>query len=175
MDDLERARRSLESIARDEIRDLVARYNANGDSGRFDSLLELFARDAVMETTEFSGEHLRYDGIEEIRKIFTGAKSRIDGRPDRSVPPYLRHFTSTHQIDLIDADHASGRLYFAVLMAHGLDHWGRYVDDYVRDVSGDGRWKFTHRRVRVDGMSPGSWFAGGQGGMGRGASRQAGQ
>ena len=31
------------------IRDLVARYNANGDSGRFDQVLELFAPDAVME------------------------------------------------------------------------------------------------------------------------------
>lgn len=172
MDDLERARRILATNARDEIRDLVARYNSNGDSGRFELLLELFARDAVMETTELSGEHLRCEGIVEIRKIFTGAKSRIDGRPDRSMPPYLRHFTSTHQIDLIDEDHAGGRLYFAVLMAHGLDHWGRYVDDYIRDVAGNGGWKFARRQVRVDGMCPGSWFAGGSGSD---RSHQAGQ
>ncbi len=38
-----------ELIARESIRDLVARYNANGDSGRFDPMLELFAEDAVLE------------------------------------------------------------------------------------------------------------------------------
>ena len=32
-----------ELVARESIRDLVARYNANGDSGRFDQVLELFA------------------------------------------------------------------------------------------------------------------------------------
>ena len=38
-----------ELIARESIRDLVARYNANGDTGRFDQLMELFAPDAVMD------------------------------------------------------------------------------------------------------------------------------
>ena len=32
-----------ELIARESIRDLVARYNANGDSGRFDQVVELMA------------------------------------------------------------------------------------------------------------------------------------
>ena len=38
-----------ELVARESIRDLVARYNANGDSGRFDQVMALFAPDAVME------------------------------------------------------------------------------------------------------------------------------
>ena len=38
-----------ELSARESIRDLVARYNANGDSGRFDPMLALFAEDATME------------------------------------------------------------------------------------------------------------------------------
>ena len=37
-----------ELTARESIRDLVARYNANADTGRFDQVLELFAPDAVM-------------------------------------------------------------------------------------------------------------------------------
>ncbi|MET0627555.1 MAG: nuclear transport factor 2 family protein [Acidimicrobiia bacterium] len=41
-----------ELSAREEIRDLVARYNANGDTGRFPQVLELFAPDAVMHTGE---------------------------------------------------------------------------------------------------------------------------
>jgi hypothetical protein len=33
-------------------------------------------------------------------------------------------------------------------MAHGLDHWGRYIDEYgVRD----GRWVITQRRALSDG------------------------
>ena len=38
-----------EVAAREAIRDLVARYNANGDAGRFDDVVALFAPDAVME------------------------------------------------------------------------------------------------------------------------------
>jgi len=142
-------------IARESIRDLVARYNSNSDSGRFDPLFELFAPDAAMETADFGAEFTRFQGLEEIKKVFTGARDRIESRPD-AAPGYIRHFTATHQIDLIDADHARGRLYFAVLMAHGLDHWGRYVDEYVRF---DDRWVFAHRKVHVDGRASESWFS----------------
>jgi len=143
-----------EMLAREAIRDLVARYNANGDSGRFAQLWELFTADAVMETAEMGGEPVRYEGLEEIKTIFTGARDRIASRPD-TVPGYIRHFTATHQIDLVDAHHATGRLYFAVLMPHGLDHWGRYIDRYV--CTG-GRWQFGYRRASVDGRSAQSWF-----------------
>jgi hypothetical protein len=57
---------------------------------------------------------------------------------------------ATHQIDVDDRTHARGRSYFMVLMAHGVDHWGRYVDEYgVRD----GRWLITFRRAVSDGRS----------------------
>ena len=55
-----------ELVARESVRDLVARYNANGDSGRFDPLLELFAEDAVMELP--NGRH---EGKPAIRAMFT--------------------------------------------------------------------------------------------------------
>ena len=38
-----------ELIAREAARDLVARYNANGDAGRLDEVLALFRADAVLE------------------------------------------------------------------------------------------------------------------------------
>ena len=41
-----------------------------------------------------------------------------------------------------------------VLMPHGLDHWGRYVDEYgVRD----GRWLITSRRAVSDGRTAGGF------------------
>lgn len=138
-----------ELVARESIRDLVARYNANGDTGRFDQVLDLFAPDAVME---IAGEPPRV-GRDEIRTIFTGARDRA-AWGDR--PVYLRHVTGTHQIDLVDEERATGRCYYFVLTAVGLDHWGRYLDEY-RVV--DGRWRFAARRVTTDGRSPDALFA----------------
>ena len=133
-----------ELLAREAIRDLVARYNANGDSGRFDAVLALFADDAVLEA-----EGVSYAGKDRIREMFTTAAAAFSGAGGS-----LRHFTSTHQIDVTSASTAVGRAYYAVLMGPGLDHWGRYLDDYVRV---DDTWRFARRRVLVDGEAPGSW------------------
>ncbi len=45
-----------ELAARESIRDLVARYNANGDSGRFEQQMQVFAPDAVMELVSAGGD-----------------------------------------------------------------------------------------------------------------------
>ena len=146
-----------EAVAREAIRDLVARYNANGDGGRFDQLLELFTPDAVMELgRRGEAERERFEGIDAIRGIFTGVADRVtgDGGPMASIS-FVRHLTATHQIDLVDGANATGRLYFQVLTDAGLDHWGRYVDRY-RLV--DGRWRFAERSVTTEGWAPGSAF-----------------
>jgi 3-phenylpropionate/cinnamic acid dioxygenase small subunit len=142
-------------LARESIRDLVARYNSYGDSGRFDSLRDLFAEHAVMVINTSSGEPSTYQGRDSVMAIFTGARERVKERAQAAGPTYVRHFTATHQIDLVDDDHATGRCYFAVIMNSGLDHWGRYVDRYVRI---DGDWKFEDRQVFVEGTSGASWF-----------------
>ena len=51
-----------ELVARESIRDCIARYNANGDSGRIDEMVSVFAPDGIMETG--SG---RYEGRDAIR------------------------------------------------------------------------------------------------------------
>ncbi|MGD9704577.1 MAG: nuclear transport factor 2 family protein [Acidimicrobiia bacterium] len=131
-----------ELLARESIRDLVARYNSNGDSGRFEQVMELFAPDAVMQLRDRV-----CTGRDEILTIFSGTKERVRGAASQG---YVRHFVATHQIDLIDEAHATGRAYFAVISPSGLDHWGRYIDEY-RTV--DGQWRFASRRVVVDGLS----------------------
>ena len=140
--------------ARESIRDIVTRYNSNGDTGRFPEMLELFAEDAVMETAGSDGNSQLYRGRDEIAGIFTGARDRwADSAKERQAPGYIRHCVFTHQIDLIDRTHARGRCYYQVLMAHGLDHWGRYFDEYEQR---DGRWVFTRRKVTTDGKAANS-------------------
>jgi ketosteroid isomerase-like protein len=141
-----------ELVARESIRDLVARYNANGDSGRFAEMMKVFADDAVMELVAADGSVRRYEGAAQVATIFTETKSGWDGGTAATTGTmsrhHVRHFTATHQIDLVDETAAKGRLYYMVLMAHGVDHWGRYVDEYgVRD----GRWLITKRRALSDG------------------------
>ena len=132
-----------ESVARESIRDLVARYNANADSGRFDQVLACFASDAVMEL-----DGTAYRGHDEIRSIFTAAADRARRGPD---PVLVRHHTSTLQIDVAGPRQASSRCYYQVLGAQGLDHWGRYLDDYAMI---DGRWRFSRRREFLEGSPP---------------------
>ena len=66
--------------ARESIRDLVARYNANGDAGRLDAVLELFAEDAVLEVP---GETLR--GRAAIRAFMARVASGAGGPPGPRV------------------------------------------------------------------------------------------
>ena len=137
--------------AREQIRDLVARYNANGDSGRYPQVLDLFAEDAVMHLP--SGSHR---GRAEIEQMFREAATRTGSSDDAtSRATFIRHHTpATLQIDVTSKDTASSRCYFQVLTDRGLDHWGRYLDRYVCT---DGRWRFVERTVAVDGRVPGGW------------------
>jgi hypothetical protein len=143
-----------ELVAREAIRDLVARYNANGDSGRFAHVLALFAADAAMDI-----DGVVYRGHDEILTIFTGARDQFIGSADRGTGPPagpMRHSTSTLQIDVTSETTATSRCYYHVTMAHGLDHWGRYLDTYAVV---DGEWRFTERREILDGATPGGWAA----------------
>ncbi len=151
-----------EVLSRAAISDLVVRYNSNSDSGRFAQVRDLFVDEAVMEIGAAGDEPVVHDGIDAIMGMFAGASERV-GTADRSGaespppagPAYIRHFTATHQIDVETGDRASGRCYFAVVLPHGLDHWGRYVDNYVRR---DDSWRFSRRRVIVDGGVEDSWY-----------------
>ena len=56
------------------------------------------------------------------------------------------------------------RSYYVVLSSFGLDHWGRYLDEFGVV---DGEWLITKRTVTTEGVDPD--------GMGRGASGPADQ
>lgn len=137
-----------ELAARASISDLVARYNATADSGRFDDTLDLFAPDAVMDI-----DGKLHEGWDAIRSVFEGARESLAAH-EGEAPRYIRHHTSTLQIDVLDAARARSRCYYQVLLPHGLDHWGRYLDEFAVV---DGRWRFTKRREVLDGYVPGGW------------------
>jgi hypothetical protein len=48
------------------------------------------------------------------------------------------------------------RTYYAVLSSFGLDHWGRYLDEFGVV---DGEWLITKRNVTTEGVDPDGWAA----------------
>ncbi|MDG2429063.1 MAG: nuclear transport factor 2 family protein [Acidimicrobiales bacterium] len=147
--------KAWELEAHEQIRDLVASYNVLGDKGKFDEVMDLFAQEAVMDV----GDGLIYTGVEQIRTIFTKTRDSITAsQVDKPSPLFLQHHTATLAIKVNGSDlsngRADGQAYFTVMSSGGVDHWGRYQDSY-RPV--DGLWRFTARRVRVDGVTPGGW------------------
>ena len=98
---------------RESIRDLTTRYNSNGDAGRFANVRELFLDDAVMDL-----EGDVKTGLDEIMTIFTGTQSKLHDAPaseahqapkDKAALPYVRQFTATHQIDVVDENNSYGQ------------------------------------------------------------------
>lgn len=141
---------SWELVARESIRDIVARYNSNGDGGRIEDMMTLFAADATLEVPG----HAPLSGVDAIRTFFSQVARGGDNTFELRM---LHHHTATHQIDIFDEQSATGRCYFTVYTQLGLDHWGRYIDDYR---CAEGQWKFLRRRVYVDGTTPGGWAEG---------------
>jgi hypothetical protein len=53
-------------------------------------------------------------------------------------------------------DLAAALTYYAVLSSFGLDHWGRYLDEFGVV---DGEWLITRRTVTTEGVDPDGWAA----------------
>ncbi len=67
-----------ELMARESARDLITRYNANGDSGRIEQMVAVFAPDAIFET----GEH-RFEGRDAIFEFMSGV---VSAQADTGTP-----------------------------------------------------------------------------------------
>ena len=138
-----------EAIARERIRDTIARYAHCADSGRFVELAALFTTDGVLEI--HGREPLA--GRDEILAFLGAAKKSLAAG---SARPYIRHHVSSTQIDVEGPETARAASYFLAITDRGVDHWGRYRDDLVRT---DGRWLFQRRLVRPDGRASSGWAA----------------
>ena len=135
-----------ELVARECVRDTVARYNHAGDAGRFEDMVECFTGDG--ELTVVGGATHR--GHAELRAFFSGVGDTAGGFT------HLRHCVTNVLIDVTGPSEAAVRSYFQVITDIGLDHWGRYHDRFV--PVGD-RWLLARRSVKTDGYAQGSFFA----------------
>ena len=152
-----------ELVARESIRDRIARWNSNGDAGRMDQMVLVLAPDVEFQAAE--SEVLR--GRDAVLAFLTGVKGDkaesaqpATPRTGRYLPPgkrpSIRHYTSNPTIDLESETRAQVRTYYAVLSSFGLDHWGRYLDEFGVV---DGEWLITKRTVTTEGVDPEGWAA----------------
>jgi hypothetical protein len=140
-----------EATDRDEIRQLIATYTAEGDRGRVDVLGTAFAEDAVMVIPIW-----RAEGRAGIVKALSGV--RREGTPQSAgASPaqrrIMRHHLTSSYITFDGPDDATGRTYWINFTENGPDHSGLYADKYRRM---DGRWKIVFREVRIDWTAPDS-------------------
>ncbi|HEY2504117.1 MAG TPA: nuclear transport factor 2 family protein [Mycobacterium sp.] len=130
-----------ELIARERIRDTLARYNWSGDAGRIDGLAETFCADGVLEIRGFQPLH----GRSEIMAFLGGVTGNIAINVD--VKPVVRHNVANVLFTSLTPDEAQVTSYFTVVTHIGLDHFGRYRDTLVPD---SGTWLIKHRKVSTD-------------------------
>jgi hypothetical protein len=130
-----------EIVAREHIRDTLARYNWSGDAGRLDDLAETFCADGVLEIRGL--EPLR--GRSAIVAFLGGVTGKIAA--SANVNPIVRHNIANVLFSAVTRDQAQVSCYFTVVTHIGLDHVGRYRDTLVPD--GD-TWLIKHRKVSTD-------------------------
>ncbi len=135
-----------ELVARERIRDTIARYNHAGDRGRLDELSACFTEDGVLEIRD----EAPIAGRAAIRRSLTEVVTRLEVATER---PLLRHHVSSVRVELEGPDRARAASYFLAITEVGPDHWGLYLDRFARV---GGAWLIAHRRVRVDGAAPSS-------------------
>ncbi|OBB94869.1 nuclear transport factor 2 family protein [Mycobacterium sp. 852002-40037_SCH5390672] len=139
-----------ELVARERIRDTLARYNWSGDAGRLAGLAETFCDDGILEIRGF--EPLR--GRSEITEFLGGVTGKI--AVDAHVKPIVRHNVANVLFTDVTPDRVQAKSYFTVVTHIGLDHCGRYRDILV--PQGDS-WLIKHRKVSTDWAAPDSAMA----------------
>ena len=137
-----------EIAAREQVRDTLARYTHAADRGRSAEVAACFTADGILDVGREGG---RWAGREQIIAELDAVAGRLAEQGGDPGP--VRHHVSSILIEFPVPTEAVARSYFLVFTSVGPDHWGRYVDRLQPD--GD-FWRFTERRVTVDGHAAGS-------------------
>lgn len=142
-------------LAREAIRDVMARYTMAGDRLKEDEFVAVFTADAIMESEGVpAADSFRYQGHAQIRQWISRWRNPPPGAATHQAT-FVRHHLSTSQIDLIDANSARARTYWVAHTDIGPDHAGYYLDLFRQEA---GVWLIAHRRVRMDWRAPNSLF-----------------
>lgn len=142
-----------ELIARERIRDTLARYTWSGDSLRAEELAAAFCEDGELEVR--GSEPIR--GRAAIAAFIAGVGRQppapAAGTAARRI---VRHNVTNIRFLELEPERALVASYFTVLTEIGLDHYGRYRDTLVPV---DDEWLIRHRFVSTDWRTEGSTMA----------------
>lgn len=142
-----------ELVARERIRDTLARYNWSGDAMRLDDLAAAFCEDGELELR--GSEPIR--GRRAIVDFLGGTVAAPKAAAEASiVKRIVRHNVTNIRFTEVTPQQARVACYFTVFTEIGLDHFGRYRDEFV-PVDGD--WLIRHRFVSTDWSAPNSTMA----------------
>jgi len=151
-----------ELVARERIRDTLARYNWSGDAFRLDELACAFCEDGELEIR--GREPLR--GRDAIVEFLGGGAAAGDDETRRAalraastgsgIRRIVRHNLTNVRFLELSPEQARVASYFTVVTELGLDHYGRYRDTFV--PVGD-EWLIRHRYVSTDWRAPTSTMA----------------
>jgi hypothetical protein len=150
-----------ELVARERIRDTLARYNWSGDAFRLDELAMAFCPDGTLEVRG-QPPHVGREAIVAFLGGGGGAddaarRAELQARAEASgVRRIVRHNLANLRFTSLTPDEAQVATYFTVVTEIGLDHYGRYRDTFV--PVGD-EWLIRHRFVSTDWRSPDSVMA----------------
>ncbi|WP_375486430.1 nuclear transport factor 2 family protein [uncultured Jatrophihabitans sp.] len=121
--------------AKSQIGEAIARYGHYADHQDWDAILDLFADDAVFDTSTVYGRQWR--GKAELREFYEGARIAV------------AHHVTPPVIDVADEATAQAQ-------AKMLVFWRRQVFsvDYVWTfVAQDGRWLIAHQSIEIVGRA----------------------
>ncbi|HUD90858.1 nuclear transport factor 2 family protein [Sphingobium sp.] len=137
-----------ELLAREAIRYTIQLYNQASDTADYGLHHQVFHPDGVFEV---QGQG-KYRGTDAIIAMLLPAAER---RGAFAKGNFQRHNLTTTMIDLATPYTAKVVTYIIVVTELGIDHAGRYDDEFVRQ--GD-RWLIMRRRATMEWARPDSRF-----------------
>jgi hypothetical protein len=146
-----------ELVARERIRDTLARYNWSGDALRLAELAETFCEDGELELRGSEPVRGRAAIVELLGGVAASPKTTAQAS---GVKRIVRHNVTNIRFTEVSPDEARVSCYFTVFTEIGLDHYGRYRDVFVPVGSPVGTdWFIRHRFVSTDWSAPDSTMA----------------
>jgi ketosteroid isomerase-like protein len=145
---------SISGKQAEAIRALLGDYVDCVDRGRLGALAQLYLPDGILDVRGPGPDRGVHQGREAILARMRATAESLAAH--RSVPR-IRHHVSSIRISGDGPHAAKVDSYFLAVTDGGPDHWGRYGDRLVHDAD---RWRFSLRRVTVEGIAPGGWIAG---------------